>query len=56
MKKSSKLIDDVEDDFLTDKKHRRKFQDRRKEKKRKNALRTLDIKSLTELEDDEQFY
>jgi len=56
MKKSQKWIDDYDAEVVTDKRTRKKFTDRRKKKKLKNALRSLNIDQLTEVEDDDYYY
>jgi len=55
-KKSHKWIDEYEDEIVTDKRQKRKFADRRKQKRIKNALRNLDVNRLQDLEDDYDHY
>jgi hypothetical protein len=55
-KKSHKWIDEYEDEFVTDKKHKRKLADRRKRKRMKNALRNCDVDQLTHIEDYDEYY
>ena len=55
-KKSHKWIDEYEDEIVTDKRQKRKFADRRKQKRIKNALRNLDVNRLQDLEDDYERY
>ena len=50
-KKSHKWIEEDYEDEITDKRVKKKFADRRKKKRLKNALRNLDVDQLQDLEE-----
>jgi len=53
MKKPQKWIDEYDDEDYTDKKRKTKFKERRKNKRLKNAIRSLDVHDLERsIEDD----
>jgi hypothetical protein len=54
MKKSNKWIED-DDEFVTDKRQMKKFTDRRKNKKLKNAIRNMNIDQLEEISEDDYY-
>lgn len=56
MKKSQKWIDEDYDEDYTDKKRKKKFQDRRKNKRMKNALRSNNIDDLKHMEEYDEYY
>lgn len=52
MKKTNRLFDEYNDEIVNDKKQKKKFADRRKQKRIKNALRNMDVDQLNEIEED----
>ena len=50
-KKSHKWNEEEFDEEITDKRVKRKFADRRKKKRLKNALRNMDVDQLQDLEE-----
>jgi len=54
-KKSHKWIDDFNDEVATDKRTQKKFTDRRKRKRMKNALRNLNVNQINDIEEDDYY-
>lgn len=55
-KKSHKWTDEYEDELVSDKSQRRKFAERRKKKRMKNALRNMDVNQINDLEEYDEYY
>lgn len=57
-KKSNKWVDEYEyeDETYSDRKQKKKMADRRKKKRMKNAIRNMDVDTLTHLEEYDEYY
>lgn len=55
-KKSNKWVDEYEDEVYSDKNQKKKMADRRKKKRMKNAIRNMDVDTLTHLEEYDEYY
>jgi hypothetical protein len=53
--KLNKFTDYEEDEYITDKRNKRRQSDRRKKKRMKNALRNLNVYELQNLEEQDEY-